>query len=72
MTWLVRVANAGLKVTLFSFSCGRAVRVARKRLTGQDPKAGAGRNEYWLTNTRNDSIVLNYCQGIVPEYLSFE
>ena len=57
MTWLARVANAGLKVTLFSFGCGRSVRAARKRLTGQDPKAGAGRSEDWLTNTKNDTMV---------------
>jgi hypothetical protein len=30
LTWLVRVANTRLKVGLFSFSCGRTVRAARK------------------------------------------
>jgi len=30
MTWLVRMANTRLKVGLFSFSCGRTVRAARK------------------------------------------
>jgi len=49
LTRLVRVANAGLKVVVFSGICGRVVRVANKGVSGGELRAAllCGPEEDW-------------------------
>ena len=75
----------GLKVAGFSISCGWPVRVARKGVRGAVASeewlvARPEAENLWKErgglicerNMENDSRELNYCQGTVPGYLSFE
>ena len=70
MTRLVRVANAGVKVAGFSVICRMLLRVAGKGVSWGQAEAnesvGRGRN------IENDSMDLDYCQGISTIILSFE